>query len=719
MFKKKVIQTGGETLIGRRAVLQLRDRLIKQFTLESQIGDLILGKRKKNDLKITAAKFEGNRTERGVIYRIEFEHVSNFFLNNSNLQNLETVDSKALKSVELKIKTINSEKQEFIGTNSENKSKNDTNPISEFNYCPNLSNLKSLPATLPWLFEFNMDRLFPTMHFLWIHSSLISIPSIVILRNAKQFIFNGADLMAGGIIFELTKDIKSIRRDQIWTIKCVGDHFPIAIGTSLVDWDDISDQNSRKGKVLKVIHHCNDTLSLEGSMDFNEITNIDPGEEIKLNNEEPEMPLKVTKEFQNITLENKEDIIFKKNQDLFKKNANELQASENEITLPQIQYEYFKHENDCEKHPDELSQEVYDFLLETLLLKVISEYSSNRDLLPTDSSAIWDKITRLCLKHYGIQADIKKSSFIKVQKFFQFYSKKNIFLIKQGRGGVLNIVDINDEEVIKMEKNNLNSEISSKLPTKKKTKRSLEGESTLNKVTNSQFEVVLLYQPEQNFLPVVDYYNSKVCRLGKVLQIRTSRGEKEQIFITISDARTALEYYINSNDLKTRNPNNNFEEKSSNLKLDEVLANLFQKHLDDKSVYAKNKVIPISLAYKEIPNFLKIFHYIRNKADPDSEKKPNIHKGPCKTIEIYSESRMGTRKHVTIISPSISHFNLDPQEVAESCQKKFACSATVSQIKKYPSNSNLGVIIQGNVVSQLCGFLNSRWGIPKSYIQQC
>ncbi|CUV05386.1 unnamed protein product [Cryptosporidium hominis] len=718
MFKKRVIQTSGETLIGRRAVLQLRDRLIKQFTLESQIGDLILGKRKKNDLKVTATKFEGNKTERGVIYRLEFENESNFLFSSSNISNLEKIESKSLEN-KFEIKTINSEMQEYVESNSENKSENEITNISEFNYCPNLSNLKSLPATLPWLFELNMDRLFPTMHLLWIHSSLFSIPSIIILRNAKQFIFNGADLMAGGIIFELTSDLKNIRKDQIWTIKCVGDNLPIAIGTSLVDWDDISDPSARKGKVLKVIHHCNDTLSLEGSMDFNERNYLNSDKETNFNNNENETTSEVIEEFQNITLEKKEDVIFNENRNLLIKRTNEPQVSENEIS-PEIQSVHSLDENYCEKQHEDLSQKAYDFLLETLLLKVISEYSSNKALLPTDSSAIWNKISKLCLQNYGIQIDIKKSSFVKVQKFFQYYSKKNILLIKQGRGGVLNIVDINDEEAIKMDKNNFNSEISSKLPPiKKKPKKLSEVEGAPSKARNMQFEVVLLYQPEQNFLPIFDYYNSKeIHHLGRILPIRTSRGEKEQLFVTIADARTALEYYINSNDLKTNDPNSNFSGKPSNIKLDEVLVNLFHKHLDGKSNYAKDKVIPISLAYKEIPNFLKVFHYIRNEADPDSEKKPNIHKGPCKIIEIYTESRMGTRKHVTIISPFISHFNLDLQEVAESCQKKFACSASVSQIKKYPSNNNLGIIIQGNVVSQLYDFLNSRWGIPKSYIQQ-
>ncbi|OII72371.1 uncharacterized protein cubi_01251 [Cryptosporidium ubiquitum] len=705
--------------MGRRAVLQLRDRLIKQFNLESQVGDLLLGKRKKNDLKVTAAKFERNETERGIIYRMEFENASNFFLNGLDMSNSEVIESETLNNVQLKAKVISSKKSDLIETNTENKSEKDISRSSEeCNYCPNLSNLKSLPTTIPWLFELNMNRLFPTMHLLWIHSSIISIPSIIILRNAKQFIFNGADLMAGGIIFESTRNITNIRKDQIWTIKCIGDDYPIAIGVSLVDWDDISNQIIRKGKVLKVIHHCNDFLSLEGNMDFNEKKNFNEEKETKLNNDEQKLTSEVTKEFQNISLERNECLVLEKNQGSLEKYTNEFQVPENELISSSKQFEYVISQNNCEKQPEELSQDAYDFLLETSLLKVISEYSSNKNLLPVDTSAIWDKISRLCLHNFGIQVDIKKSSFIKVQKFFQYYSKKNILLIKQGRGGALNVVDINYEEIKKIE-NSLDNKISLKLPPIKKKSFS-GGENTLSKISNSHIEVVLLYQPEQNFLPIVDYYNSKeMNHLGRVLKIKTSRGEKEQTFISVADAKTALEYYINSNNLKTSDPNSNSAGRLSNIKLDEVLLSLFNKYLGDKSINSQNKVIPISLAYREIQNFLKVFHYIRNEGDPDSENRPNIYKGPCKTVEIYTESRMGTRKHVTIISPFISHFNLDPQEVAESCQKKFACSATVSQIKKYPSNNNLGIIIQGNVVSQLSTFLNSRWGIPKSYIKQC
>lgn len=724
MFRKKAAQAGGETLMGRRAVLQLRDRLVKQYALKPQVGDLILGKRKKTDLRVTATKFERTKTERGIVYRMDFEDESNFLFSASASSKPAGTADDAFKGTDTEIGHDHPEKREDFEETTEPGSEGGMSTNLERSYCPNMSNLKGLPTTLPWMFELNMDKLFPTMHLLWIHSSLIPIPSLVILRNAKQFIFNGADLMAGGIIFEATKDITSIRKDQIWTIKCAGDNFPIAIGVSLVDWDDISDQSLRKGKVLRVVHHCNDTLSSEGNMSFEERMNTYQEKEASLDDSKPTTISDIIEDFEDVKLESK-CLALEANQDFSKLDEGEPQMPDNELARqPDPSAPFVSEDSNSKKQSAELSQETYDLLLEALLLKVVSEYASNKTMLPTDTSAIWDKISRLCLQTYGIQVEIKKSSFIKVQKFFQFYSKKNVLSIKQGRGGVLNVVDVSGEEVIKLEKLNADNEVALKLPPIVRSKPKAPcsaGESKSNKTDTPQIEVVMLYQPDKNFSPILDYYNSKETtnHLGRSFPVKTSRGEKEQRFISISDAKTALEYYINSNDLKTRDANTSQKEKPPSIILDEVLENLFQKHLSGSSIHPNKKAIPISLAYKEIPHFLKEFHYIRNKSDSNSEEKPNIFKGPCKTIEIYTESRMGARKHITIISPSISHFNLDLHEVAESCQKKFASSATVSQIKKYPSSNNSGVIIQGNVASQLPDFLNSRWGIPKSFIKQC
>ncbi|KAJ1605523.1 hypothetical protein OIY81_3462 [Cryptosporidium canis] len=688
MFRRKAAQTGGETLLGRRATLQLRDRLVKQYGLEPSVAELILGRRKKVDLRITATKFEGSKVQRGVIYRMEFEDASSFAFGSTGPSRQAETTSLPLKG---DASGLGPEGGEAVRPGEA--------------YQPNLCNIKDLPATLPWLFEISMDRLFPTMHLLWIHGSLWSIPSLVILRNAKQFIFNGADLMAGGIVFEATRDIASLRKDQIWTIRCVGERLPIAIGVSLVDWDDISEESGRKGKVLQVVHHCKDSLASEGGMDFSE-------ERLALvEAKESEAASMVASRLEGLSLEEGSSGVAGDSKDVQGENCVEPPAAE----------EGPASENGADRgSSEELSQEVYDLLLETLLLRVASEYSSNKAMLPVDSSAIWDKMSRLCLQTYGIQADIKRSSFVKVQKFFQLFSKRGLLTTKQGRGGALNVVDVNGEEIERIEKSNADSEVALRLPpeVRRRPKQPPQGgTSRPDKAKSTQMEVVLLYQPEQNFSPILEHYCSReAARLGRSLPIRTSRGEKEQTFISIAEARAALEYYINSNGLKVCEADSGQKGRPCSIILDENLENLFQKHLEN-SQDSDRKTIPISLAYKEIPGFLKVFHYIRNESDSNSDEKPNIFKGPCKTIEIYTESRMGTRKQISVISPFISHFNLDPYEVAESCQKKFASSATVSPIKKYPSSNNLGVIVQGNVVSQLADFLNSRWGIPKSYIQ--
>ncbi|KAF7457554.1 Translation initiation factor SUI1 family protein [Cryptosporidium felis] len=719
MFRRKVPTISGESILGRRAIIQLRDKLVRQFSLDPQIGDLILGRRKKNDLKIVSTKFESSNSERGVIYWAEFEDDSSFYLGPNIAHNIESNISQDPDQGQLNIELNKTSRSDESDVKIETSSDKAIITRSCSNYSPNIPKISNFPVTLPWLFELNMGRLFPTMHLLWIHNSLFSIPKIYILKNAKSYIFNGADLMVGGVIIEASKEVTSIRKDQIWTINCIGEQFPIAIGVSLVDWDDISDPGSRKGKIIKVIHNCNDVLSSEGNMNFDL--------EMKASQEICE---KENCDFDGIypACEKLEALLTEKEQKLnsemtaLENQVEDIQISESKIgdSLNTASCSRDVEDYNSEYSKGELSRDLYDYLLESLLLKVVSEISENKALLPMDSSAFWDRITRLSQQDFGIQVDIRKSSFLKVQKFFQHYSKKNVLTIKQIRG-TINIVDYSTTEISNLQKNHQSCDFKFRLPPVIK-KKSNKSTSNTEKIIKSQeitpIEVIVLYQPDSNLQFILDYYNTTEgnSRLGEYYSVKSSRGERDQLFVSMSDIRNAMEFYLNSRELKIPDPSSPQNDKPTHVKLDFSLEKLFSKYLDSTSEDLKN-VLPISLIFKELPKYLKTFHYIRGGQSLSSNSKPTIIKGECKTIQIHSESRMGTRKHVTIISPYISHFNLDPQLVAESCQKKFACSATTTQIKTYPSSNNVGIIIQGNVISQISDFLNSRWGVPKSYIQ--
>ncbi|KAK6588946.1 hypothetical protein RS030_273685 [Cryptosporidium xiaoi] len=657
MFKKKVPQTGGETVLGRRSVTQLKDRLLNQYNLNSRICDIILGKRKKKDLKIFSVKFETKETNRGILYRQEFEGESSFYFD------------KSLQDGDLKHEKVQSDILESVP------------PTFNLDFKPNVSNIVKYPAVIPLFFEFGSGKIFPTLQLIWIYGSIFVLPKIIVLDHVKTYILNGADLMAGGVLFDESIGIEGIKKDQIWVVKCRSDEHPIAIGISLVDWNQIETPELQKGKIFKVIHHCNDALSAEGNFEFS--TQKKKVEELTADNLNSVITEKVSinDNIGSETKDQKEDIVIDKNK--------------------------------------------YDFLLEVLLFQVLDSLKDSKSVLPLDSSAIWDRMSRLSLRIYGIPLDIKNSSYIKISKFFQHYNKTGILTIKQNRIGIMNIVEINIEKICLKEKDNSTNCIFSELELIRKRKLKTEVESESNSLSNNNFsgraknsegniqsmEVINIYQPNSSLQTVIDYYisNNESDKFGEIYLLKTSRGEKKQFFISISDARRAIEYYINSNNLRVCDPGSNCN-KLTHVKLDKTLMSLISNK--------DNDIIPLSNLFKSIPSFLKPFYYIRNNSfNINSNEKPNIIRGNCKSILIYTESRTGARKFVTIISPYISQFGLNPQEVAESCQKKFACSATASEIKGFPSDLNIGVVIQGNVTDQISDFLSSKWGIPKSFIE--
>ncbi|KAH8739205.1 hypothetical protein FG386_003583 [Cryptosporidium ryanae] len=652
MFKKKVPQTGGETILGRRSVIQLRDRIVKQYNLDSKVCDIILGRKKKKDLKIFSTKLENKEINRGILYRVEFENESNFYFDKT------TQSTDGLECEKLPNETIET-----------------VSPAFDLDLKPNVSNITKYPAIIPWIFELGSGKVFPTLQLIWIYGSILRLPEIIVLDHVKSYIFNGADLMAGGILFYEINEIEEMKKDQIWIIRCKSDEHPIAIGISLVNWNEISTPELQKGKILKVIHHNNDALSLEGNFKFsflrkgNEGSNSDSLDSV----------------------------------DVEKTSIRDITRNETEIK--------------DQKEKTIIDVKKYDFLLELMLIQVLSGFKDSKSVLPLDSSAIWDRMSRLSLKIYGMQLDIKNSSYIKVSKFFQHYNKTGILTIKQNRMRIMSIVDIKIEKIIEQEKNNSTNnifvefELIRKMEAKTRLQEASFDVKNKSSENNQLMEIINVYQPDSNFQTIIDYYisNTEDECFGEIHLLKTSRGVKEQFFISILDAKKALEYYINSNNLRVCDPKLDCN-RLTHVKLDEALESL----ISDKNT----GVIRISQLFKSISNFLKPFHYIKNNSSNiDSNEKPNLIRGSCKPILIYTESRTGAKKFVTIISPYISHFSLDPQRVAESCQKRFACSAAASQIKGFPSDSNIGVVIQGNVTNQISEFLTIKWGIPKSVIQ--
>ena len=92
----------------------------------------------------------------------------------------------------------------------------------------------------------------PSIHFL--RESQIVMPKIIVDTGAIRFITNGADVMAPGIIhFD-----KQITKGLVVAIHEENANSLLGIGVSLVDSNEF--EKTKKGKVIKTIHHLTDDI---------------------------------------------------------------------------------------------------------------------------------------------------------------------------------------------------------------------------------------------------------------------------------------------------------------------------------------------------------------------------------------------------------------------------------------------------------------------------
>jgi PUA domain protein len=77
---------------------------------------------------------------------------------------------------------------------------------------------------------------------------------VVVDMGAVQFVTNGADVMAPGVV-DADKNIKE--NDQVWICE-ERHHKPLAVGIALMNGENMI--KNRQGKAARIIHYVGDTL---------------------------------------------------------------------------------------------------------------------------------------------------------------------------------------------------------------------------------------------------------------------------------------------------------------------------------------------------------------------------------------------------------------------------------------------------------------------------
>ncbi|MHA1595364.1 MAG: DUF1947 domain-containing protein [Candidatus Baldrarchaeia archaeon] len=109
-----------------------------------------------------------------------------------------------------------------------------------------------LVGGMPFMVTRSNNITHPTL--IALQKGVISLEEVTVDRGAVPYVLRGADVMVPGII----KFPKDVERGRIVAVKGEDLASPIAVGITLMDYNEFSSSN--KGKAVKNIHHLGDKL---------------------------------------------------------------------------------------------------------------------------------------------------------------------------------------------------------------------------------------------------------------------------------------------------------------------------------------------------------------------------------------------------------------------------------------------------------------------------
>ncbi|SBT76272.1 translation initiation factor SUI1, putative [Plasmodium ovale] len=399
---------------------------------------------------------------------------------------------------------------------------------------------------------------------------------------------------------------------------------------------------------------------------------------------------------------NKDEIRRKKEHNEAGKNeAGQNEAEQNEAEQSETE------QNETEQNATEESENIFHMSVEqqdTLLMHVFLEvlYCLNVENLPIEISGIYSKMTKKCMhihkneyflkelektkitydiinkikkKEINLMLDLKKSSFKKLIKFIQYYTKIKLIKIKENRN-ITCIVNINKKHPLFISYKPI------ELFEKKNMNNNLNKNDKIN-LYNKGTQILEFYIPSSKTLNIFKYVNLKT--------------DKDSYF-NINQVKEILLFYIKGEKLQT-------SEDKNLIKIDEYLSSFL-------STDNKLNILPYDFVLSKFISMLQPCYAIV-KPDTNFDIEPlTVTKGVCPSIHIYSVARMKGKKYITHIT-NLYLFHVDLNKFSEFVQKQLACSCSTAIS---PSTKKEEVLVQGNVVTQIYDILTGTYFLPRKYI---
>ncbi|KAG1171588.1 hypothetical protein G6F70_006871 [Rhizopus microsporus] len=482
-----------------------------------------------------------------------------------------------------------------------------------------------------WISFENMAPV-PTVYTMWKHPDML--PILYTWTPVIQKLMEGADLMIPGIVPGPSGTLPELRQGDLVAITIRGYAYPLAVGTMALPTSEIKPRSGMKGKAVHVIHVYQDFLWAMG--DKSEPPGLEQADD---ESEQEEV------------------------------NADE-EPNENNNDNLNIEQEPPKRDLSTEEIDSILKTSLY----QALVYKLTSDHASQ---LPMPASSFYSAYIMPCRPVGAEAADIKKSSWKKLQKFLKAMEKTGLLKTKEQRGEVV-IMSVNWSH-----------------PCLQNVAKYKTIEQTDSSTPQTQTQVA-----HADHYPQADI-QELFKPLGTALFKLFEEAEQDtEALYTYVELRTMLTNYIKQKELA--NPRN-----QKMVRLNAVLCDA----LLSKAEYRTIDELPRDQLLTRLCSKMQPFHTIQLP----EQKEPILRKGHPKPVEIVQEIRQG-RKTVTKVT-GVEAFGLDVDELVKEFTKLCASSVTSAPIHGVsPKNPLYQIMIQGPQIKNVTEAMLHK-GVPKKFIE--
>ncbi|KAG0779657.1 hypothetical protein G6F22_010513 [Rhizopus arrhizus] len=477
----------------------------------------------------------------------------------------------------------------------------------------------------------------PTVYTTWQHPDML--PILYTWTPVIQKLIEGADLMIPGLVPGPTGTLPELDQGDLVAITVKGYRYPLAIGTMVLPTSDIKPRSGMKGKAVHIIHVYQDYLWTMG----------DKSEPPQLSQE-----LDESDDEEGVDEEVKEEIV------------NEKEQEEKEEKL--VEQEPVK----------QLSIEEIDDILKTSLYHalVYKITPDNNTIFPISASSFYSAYIMPSRPVGAEAADIKKSSWKKLQKFLKVIEKSGLLKTKEQRGETM---------IMSIQWSHPTLQQVAKYKTiEQQPSVATTPATTVSHEEKKSAEIQEFFKPMGSF--IFRFFDE-------------AQQDKDALY-TFVELRTILNDYVKKNELV--NPKN-----QKMVRLDAILCDA----LLSKAEYSTIDQLARDQLVARLSSKMQPFHTILLPG----QKDPLLRKGHPKSIEIVQEIRQG-RKTVTKVT-GVEAFGLEIEELVKDFTKLCASSVTSNPIHGVsPKNPLFEIMVQGPQIKNLTEYFLNK-GVPKKLIE--